>query len=147
MHGLVSSVMVTQDSPWRSLHRTVRKTNQAAKNFMASALCGGFRVVFEEGPPQVREVPGEGRLRFGTASALGRGLAEAPELLSHALRLRPPRLPWKRVEVTLVPGTSAAGEALPVAEGCIRLQLGESAPAAEAQRIARHEALHLLLAA
>ena len=114
---------------------------------MSSASAGGFRVSFEGGQPQVREWAGERRLARGVADAVVQGLLEAPRILSQALALRPPRRPYASVEATLTGGSDTLGEAAPVADGVIRLSLGEAAPAEEARRIARHEALHLLLAA
>ena len=95
----------------------------------------------------MREWAGERRLGRGVADAVVEGLLEAPRILSQALALRPPRRPYATVEVTLTGGADTLGEAAPVADGVIKLSLGEAAPAEEARRIARHEALHLLLAA
>src|SRR6267378_3544847 len=75
-----------------------------------------------------------------------RALSEAPRILSQALQLRVPHRPWDRVEVSIGPGTRTEGEALSLGSGCIRLTVGEQTSAADAAGIARHEALHLLLA-
>ena len=112
--------------------------------------CGGFRVLFGQGEadePRVRLLPGERLLGPGIASAVVQGLSEAPQLFSSALRVLPPARPYDRVEVSLVPGSEVQGEALGLGLGCIRLSLGEGAEVSEVSRIARHEALHLLLAA
>ena len=112
--------------------------------------CGGFRVLFSQGEadePRVRLLPGERLLGPGIAAAVVQGLSEAPPLFSAALRVLPPIRPYDRVEVSLVPGSEVQGEALGLGLGCIRLSLGEGASSAEVSRIARHEALHLLLAA
>ncbi|HET7787528.1 MAG TPA: hypothetical protein VFL36_16270 [Myxococcales bacterium] len=108
--------------------------------------CGGFRLLFEDGAPLLRLVPGERSLPQGLPEAVLQGLSDAPRLLAGALRLLPPPRPYDRVEVALGPGESTHGEALCVGEGCIRLSLGETTPPDDASRIARHEALHLLLA-
>jgi hypothetical protein len=109
--------------------------------------CGGFRILYDP-EPRLRLVPGERRLPAGAAEAVLRGLDEAPHLYAQGLRVRPPQRPWERVEVSLAPGSSEVqGEALEVGLGCIRLSLGEGADPADAAAIARHEALHLLLAA
>src|SRR5438045_4095715 len=74
------------------------------------------------------------------------GLDEAPALLAEALRVVPPRRPYQRVEIALRSGDDTQGEALAQGAGSIRLTIGSEASPAEARRIARHEALHLLLA-
>lgn len=74
------------------------------------------------------------------------GLAEAPALLSDALQMAPPRRPYQRVELALRPGAGTQGEAVAVGPGSIRLLLGRETRGEDARRIARHEALHLLLA-
>ena len=109
--------------------------------------CGGFQVLFDEDAPLVRLVPGERPLAGGMTAAVILGLREAPRLLSEALRVHPPARPYDRVEVALGAGALTQGEASSIADGCIRLFLGERAPAGEAAKIACHEALHLLLAA
>jgi hypothetical protein len=109
--------------------------------------CGGFRVLFGEGEPRVRLLPGERLLDPGMTAAVLQGLAEAPELFSAALRVLAPMRPYDRVEVSLVPGGQVQGEATGLGLGCIRLFLGEGATSGEVSRISRHEALHLLLAA
>jgi hypothetical protein len=108
--------------------------------------CGGFRVLLEEEGVQIRLLPGERRLAQGMADAVVQGLTEAPGLLSEALRLRPSQRPYESVEVALGPGEATQGEAICAGAGCIRLSLGERTPVEDATRIARHEALHLLLA-
>jgi hypothetical protein len=112
----------------------------------ADVRCGGFHVVFDEGTPSVRLVPGERRLSHAMTAAVLQGLSEAPALLAEALRVQAPARPYDVVEVTLAPGELTHGEASSVAAGCIRLSLGEQAPIEHAVGIARHEALHLLLA-
>lgn len=109
--------------------------------------CGGFRVLFGEGEPRVRLLPGERLLAPGVTAAVLQGLSEAPELFSAALRVLAPVRPYDRVEVSLVPGGQVQGEALGLGLGCIRLSLGEGATSGDVSQIARHEALHLLLAA
>ncbi|HEX4383176.1 MAG TPA: hypothetical protein VH083_09515 [Myxococcales bacterium] len=112
--------------------------------------CGGFRVLFGPGSgdePRVRLLPGERLLGAGITAAVVEGLSQAPQLFSSALRVLPPVRPYDRVEVSLVPGDEVQGEALGLGLGCIRLSLGEQAGSFEVSRIARHEALHLLLAA
>src|SRR5258706_2477381 len=74
------------------------------------------------------------------------GLDEAPGLLAEALHVAPPRRPYQRVEIALRPGDDTQGEALALGAGSIRLTIGAGASPAEARGIARHEALHLLLA-
>src|SRR5207248_1270524 len=78
--------------------------------------------------------------------AVLQGLSDAPALLASALSLLPPPRPYDRVEVALHSGEHTRGEAMSVGAGCIRLSLGEGTSAGEAAGIARHEALHLLLA-
>src|SRR5690348_8159240 len=112
----------------------------------AAQPCSGFRLLFEDGPPLLRLLPGERSLPKALPEAVLQGLSDAPRLLLGALRLRPPPRPYDRVEVALGAGESTHGEALCVGEGFIRLSLGERTPPDEAARIARHEALHLLLA-
>ena len=109
--------------------------------------CGGFRVAFEGDEAVVRLVPGELSLPAGAAPAVLQGLREAPLLLASVLGLRAPRRPYDRVEVSLSTGGLTQGEALGLGVGSIRLLLGEDSLAEDAARIARHEALHLLLAA
>jgi hypothetical protein len=109
--------------------------------------CGGFFVIWLDDRPSVRLVSGERRLAPGIPDAVVEALADAPRLLRDALGVRSPRRPWDRVEVTLTPGARTGGEALSLGAGCIRLSIGEETPAADAAAIARHEALHLLLAA
>ena len=109
--------------------------------------CGGFFVIWLDDRPSVRLVSGERRLAAGIPDAIVEALADAPRLLREALRVCAPRRPWDRVEVTVTPGARTGGEALSLGSGCIRLSIGEETPAADAAAIARHEALHLLLAA
>ena len=109
--------------------------------------CGGFFVIWLDDRPSVRFIPGERRLAPAIPDAIVEALADAPRLLRDALRVRAPRRPWDRVEVTITPGARTGGEALSLGSGCIRLSIGEETPAADAAAIARHEALHLLLAA
>ncbi|MFL5312512.1 MAG: hypothetical protein ACJ79H_18920 [Myxococcales bacterium] len=112
----------------------------------AEVRCGGFHVVFDDGAPSVRLVPGERRLSPAMTAAVLQGLSEAPALLADALRVHAPARPYDVVEVTLAPGELTHGEASSLGTGCIRLSLGESTPVERAASIARHEALHLLLA-
>jgi len=109
--------------------------------------CGGFLVVWLDDRPSVRTVAGDRRLDPGVPDAVLGALAEAPALLSAALQLRAPRRPWDRVEVVVVPGARMEGEAVSLGSGCIRLSIGEESSPADAAAIARHEAVHLLLAA
>ncbi|HZX94267.1 MAG TPA: hypothetical protein VFE90_07100 [Myxococcales bacterium] len=109
--------------------------------------CGGFRLLFEDGEPLLRLLPGERTLPEGLPAAVLQGLADAPRLLAAALGLVPPPRPYDRVEVSLAAGESTQGEAICVGPGFIRLSVGEATPVEEAERISRHEALHLLLAA
>jgi hypothetical protein len=113
----------------------------------AEAGYAGFNLDFDEDQPRLRLLAGSRKLAPGLAEAVLEGLAEAPALFAAALRLgRPPR-PCERVEVTLLAGESTHGEALPFGAGLIRLALGEGARREDVARLARHEALHLLLAA
>jgi hypothetical protein len=107
---------------------------------------GGFIVVWLDDRPSVRLMPGERLLDPGAPDAVVAALADAPRLLSEALGVRAPGRPWDRLELTLRPGSLVEGEALSLGSGCIRISVGEDAPAASAAGIARHEALHLLLA-
>jgi hypothetical protein len=100
-------------------------------------------VVFEDAQPLVRLLPGERELSDGVTAAVLQGLAEAPVLFEKTLGLRSPRRPYDRVEVSLREGNLTQGEAGP---GGIRLALGEGVAREDVARIARHEALHLLLA-
>jgi hypothetical protein len=109
--------------------------------------CGGFFVVWLDDRPSVRPLAGERRLAADVPEAVLGALEEAPALLSAALQLRAPRRPWERVEVTVCSGARTEGEAVSLGSGCIRLSVGEEATAADVAAIARHEALHLLLAA
>ena len=109
--------------------------------------CGGFFVIWLDDRPSVRLIPGERRLAPAIPEAIVEALADAPRLLRDAIRVRAPRRPWERVEVTITPGARTGGEALSLGSGCIRLSIGEETLAADAAAIARHEALHLLLAA
>jgi len=127
--------------------RTDRPEDGASGAAQTAVRCGGFRVVFEDGQPLVRLVPGEHRLADGVTAAVLQGIAEAPKLFEKALGLRPPHRPYDRVDVVLDTGHLIHGEAIPVGPGCIRLAVGETAAPQDAARIARHEALHLLLAA
>jgi hypothetical protein len=110
------------------------------------ATCGGFRIAFDGDRPLLRLLPGERRMASGMPDAVLQGLSDAPALLASALSLLPPPRPYDRVEVALHPGERTRGEAMSVGAGCIRLSLGEGTSAGEAAGIARHEALHLLLA-
>lgn len=121
-------------------------SREAAGGAAREVLCGGFDLAFENERVIVQRWPGERRLAHGISEAVVQGLLEAPRLVSQALHLKAPRRPYERVEVALAEGASTSGEALPVGSGCIRLSLGESARPEEGTRIARHEALHLLLA-
>jgi len=112
----------------------------------SEAACGGFRIAFDGDRPLLRLIPGERRLASGMPDAVLRGLSDAPALLASALSLLPPPRPYDRVEVALHPGEHTTGEAMNIGSGCIRLSLGEATSAGEAAGIARHEALHLLLA-
>lgn len=111
--------------------------------------CGGFRIVFGQTDgetPRVRMLPGDRALPPSMTGAVLQGLSEAPRLFSQGLRALAPVRPYDRVEVALLPGDEVQGEAMGLGSGCIRLSLGERAHPAEVLRIARHEALHLLLA-
>ncbi len=108
--------------------------------------CSGFQVAFEGGAAEVRLLPGSRVLPEGLAQAVLSGLSLAPQLLAAALGIEPPRRAWDRLEVKLHDGDGTEGEALALGKGLIRLGLGEAVPLPEAERIARHEALHLLLA-
>jgi len=110
------------------------------------ATCGGFRIAFDGDRPSLRLLPGERRLASGMPDAVLQGLSDAPALLASALSLLPPPRPYDRVEVALHSGEHTRGEAMSIGAGCIRLSLGEGTSAGEAAGIARHEALHLLLA-
>ncbi|MFL5387910.1 MAG: hypothetical protein ACJ79C_04225 [Myxococcales bacterium] len=110
------------------------------------AACGGFRIAFDGDRPLLRLIPGERRLASGMPDAVLRGLSDAPALLASALSLLPPPRPYDRVEVALHSGEHTTGEAMNIGSGCIRLSLGEATSEGEAAGIARHEALHLLLA-
>jgi hypothetical protein len=112
----------------------------------SEAACGGFRIAFDGDRPLLRLIPGERRLASGMPDAVLRGLSDAPALLASALSLLPPPRPYDRVEVALHSGEHTTGEAMNIGSGCIRLSLGEATSAGEAAGIARHEALHLLLA-
>ncbi|HEY2029896.1 MAG TPA: hypothetical protein VGH20_11885 [Myxococcales bacterium] len=112
--------------------------------------CGGFRIVFGQTDgetPRVRMLPGERALPPSMTGAVLQGLSEAPRLFSQGLRALAPVRPYDRVEVSLFSGDEVQGEAMGLGSGCIRLSLGERAHPSEVLRIARHEALHLLLAA
>src|SRR5256885_15685 len=107
---------------------------------------GGFWIVWLEDRPSVRALSGDRRLEAGVSQAVLDALSEAPRVLSEALHLRVPHRPWDRVEVSIGSGTRTEGEALSLGSGCIRLTVGELTSATDAAGIARHEALHLLLA-
>src|SRR3982750_1393545 len=109
--------------------------------------CGGFLVVWLDDRPSIRPLAGDRRLAAEGPDAVLAALAEAPALLSAALQLRPLGRPWERVEVTVSAGARTEGEAVSLGSGCIRLSIGEDAAPSDAAAIARHEALHLLLAA
>ena len=108
--------------------------------------CGGFWIVWLDGRASVRLVPGDRHLLPGLSQAVVDALAEAPDVLGEALRLRAPQQAWDRVEVSIGPGGGAEGEAVSLGSGCIRLAIGQEASAEVAAGIAQHEALHLLLA-
>jgi hypothetical protein len=113
-----------------------------------SALrCGGFFIVWLDDRPSARLIPGDRLLAPGIPDAVIAALEEAPRLLFQALGAGAPRRPWDRVEISVRPGARVEGEALPLGPGCIRLAIGEETSASAAAAIARHEALHLLLAA
>src|SRR5439155_22779616 len=112
----------------------------------AGSQAAGFRGFFEEDRPLVRLVPGEGRMPEGLQAAVLQGLSDAPALFVKVLGLRPPQRPYQRVEVTLAPGSDTQGEAVSLGPGVLRLVVGEETTSDDAARIARHEALHLLLA-
>jgi hypothetical protein len=121
---------------------TLRPSDPAASDL----ACSGFHVVFEGAAPRVRLVPGGRQLSQGLTAAVLRGLSDAAALFEHALRIGAPERPYNVVEVTLAPGELTHGEASRAGSGCIRLRLGEDAPADRAASVACHEALHLLLA-
>src|SRR5205085_9185369 len=127
--------------------RTDRPEEAIPLAAQAAVRCGGFRVLFEDGQADVRQVPGTRQLPPGLTAAVLQGLAQAPRRFAEVLGLRPPRRPYDRVEVSLDTGESTQGEAVPVGLGCIRLVVGEGTTPEDASRIALHEALHLLLAA
>src|SRR3954469_14451549 len=108
--------------------------------------CGGFWIVWLDGRPTVRLVPGDRRPHPRPAHAGVDALWAAPALLAASLGLRAPQRPWDRVEVSIGSGNRTEGEALSVGSGCIRLALGEETTPADAAALAQHEALHLLLA-
>jgi len=126
--------------------RIERQENPAPGPLGEGATCGGFRIAFDGDRPLLRLLPGERRLASGMPDAVLQGLSDAPALLASALSLLPPPRPYDRVEVALHPGEHTRGEAMSLGAGCIRLSLGEGTSAGEAAGIARHEALHLLLA-
>ena len=112
-----------------------------------SALrCGGFFVVWLDDRPSLRLIPGDRLLAPDVPAAVIAALEDAPQLLFQTVGASAPRRPWDRVEISLHPGARVEGEALPLGSGCIRLAIGEDTPASAAAGIARHEALHLLLA-
>lgn len=112
-----------------------------------SALrCGGFFIVWLDDRPSVRLVPGDRLLAPDVPGAVSAALEEAPQLLFQTVGASAPRRPWDRVEISVRPGARVEGEALPLGSGCIRLAIGEETSASAAAGIARHEALHLLLA-
>jgi len=113
----------------------------------SSLRCAGFWVVWLDDRPSVRLIAGDRRLAPEVPAAVLAALEEASRLLEQTLRLRPARRPWDRLEAVLVPGSRAEGEALSLGSGCIKLSIGEDARPGAAAAIARHEALHLLLAA
>jgi hypothetical protein len=120
---------------------------QLAGGTADSALrCGGFFVVWLDDRPSVRLLPGDRLLSPAIPQALVSALEESPELVADALGLRAAVRPWDRVEVAIASGSRTQGEALPLGSGCIRLIVGEESPSDEVARLARHEALHLLLA-
>ena len=126
------------------------RTERAAEPLGGSAdsalRCGGFFAVWLDGRPSLRFMPGERRLSPAIPEAVLSALAAAPPLVEEALGVRVLRRPWDRLEVSVRPGARTEGEALPLGSGCIRLGVGEESSAADAAGIARHEALHLLLA-
>src|SRR5437870_84373 len=97
-------------------------------------------------PAGVVEVSFEQAVPEALRHAVLEGLDDAPGLLAEALHVAPPRRPYQRVEIALHPGDGTQGEALVLGAGAIRLTIGAGTSDAEARRIARHEALHLLLA-
>src|SRR6266446_1855131 len=109
--------------------------------------CGGFFVVWLDDRPSVRLVPGNRRLDPEVPKAVVDALSAAPAVLSEALHVRAPARPWERVEVSIAAGSRTEGEALSLGSGSIRLSVGEEAGPEDAAAIARHEAVHLLLAA
>jgi hypothetical protein len=113
---------------------------------VGDARCGGFFVVWLDDRPSVRLLPGNRRLDPEVPKAVVEALSDAPAVLSEALNVRAPVRPWERVEVSIAPGSGTEGEALSLGSGCIRLSVGEEAGPEEAAAIARHEAVHLLLA-
>ena len=113
----------------------------------SAVRCGGFFVVWLDGRPSLRLVPGERLLPAGIPDAVLAALDEAPRLVSDAVGACAVRRPWDRLEISLQPGSRTEGEATPLGSGCIRLSVGEESGAADAARIAQHEAIHLLLAA
>jgi hypothetical protein len=131
----------------RELSLRIERQESAMGGLGASdATCGGFRIAFEGERPLLRLLPGDRHLASGMPEAVLQGLSDAPALLASALSLLPPPRPYDRVEVALHAGEHTRGEAMTVGAGCIRLSLGEGTSAGEAAGIARHEALHLLLA-
>src|SRR5438270_4218108 len=131
----------------RELSLLIERQESATGGLGASdATCGGFRIAFEGERPLLRLLPGDRHLAPGMPDAVLQGLSDAPALLASALSLLPPPRPYDRVEVALHPGEHTRGEAMSLGAGCIRLSLGEGTSAGEAAGIARHEALHLLLA-
>ena len=130
-----------------SLQIRLEGTLPLASNPEASDVaCSGFQVVFDGGAPSIRFVPGGRRLSHFLTAAVLRGLSDAPALFEEALRVNGPPRPYDVVEVTLAPGELTHGEASRGGSGCIRLRLGEKASGEGAAAVARHEALHLLLA-
>ena len=97
-------------------------------------------------PAGVVEVSFEQAVPEALRQAILEGLDDAPVLLADALHVAPPRRPYQRVEIAVHPGDGTQGEALALGAGAIRLTIGAGTSDAEARRIARHEALHLLLA-
>src|SRR5262249_52954741 len=98
--------------------------------------CGGFWIVWLDGRASVRLVPGDRTLLPGLSQAVVDALAEAPDVLRDALRLRAPQQPWDRVEVSIGPGGRTEGEAVSLGSGCIRLAIGQEASPEDAAGIA-----------
>jgi hypothetical protein len=112
----------------------------------SAVRCGGFFIVWLDERPSVRLIPGDRLLAPDVPRAVSAALEEAAQLLFQTVGASAQRRPWDRVEISIRPGARVEGEALPLGSGCIRLAIGEETSASAAAAIARHEALHLLLA-